>query len=315
MNKKTNYSQRKTIGGSNRRADFVSVRPESGQSPCLRSTTQSRHVPCIMPPPWHRVFEDPIPVPSREWGRVAASNHLSQREERGLAIPATLHTVQELSPEVWEERKSLDGSQWQETHEYTAMVLPMTPDLQPIRKSGHTRHHAMGHLRGARKPEDCCLLQSPSASFIADVSNLIPGCSCQMRLKALSFECGLTEIEPAPPFAFGDDTAEPLFHEGFQRRMLLICKLAGLFQKAVRYLYGRLHMVNHIMLYGSMSSRREKGPEFALLQETIRYLYSRLYMVRHITFYMIVLQEEGGVSDKKSDQGVMGSRIRDRRCR
>ena len=260
-NNETDYSHQQAIRAANRRAGFVSLHPESGQSPCLQSTTQSRHAPCIMPPPWHRVFEDPIHVPSREWGRVAASNHLSQREERGLAIPATLHTVQELSPEVWEERKSLDGSQWQETHEYTAMVLPMTPDLQPIRKSGHTRHHAMRHLRGARKPADCCLLQSPSASFIADVSNLIPGCSCQMRLKSLSFERSFAELEPGPPLAFGDDTTKTFFHKRFQRRTLLICKPASLFQKAIRYLYGRLHMANHIMLYGSMSSRREKGSE------------------------------------------------------
>ena len=229
-----------------------------------------------MPPPWRRVFEDPIPVRSREWGGVAASNHLFQREEQGLAIPARLHTVQGLSPEVLEERKSLDGSQWQETHEYTAMVSPMAPYPQPAQQSGHKRHHAMWHLRGAHKPEDCCLLQSPSASFIADISNLIPGCSCKMRLQSLSFERSFAELEPGPPLAFGDDTTKTFFHKRFQRRTLLICKPASLFQKAIRYLYGRLHMVNHIMLYCSMSSRRNQNDMrlVVILSET-KDLYGR----------------------------------------
>lgn len=263
----TNCSQRTAIKNANRRAGFVSVQLEGGQSPCPQSTVRLRHAPCIMPPPWRRVFADPLPVRSRESSGAAASNPLFQRGERGLGIPARLHTVQELSPEVLEERKSLGGSPWQETREYTAMGLPMAPDPQPVQESVHKRHHAMGHLRGARKPEDCCLLQSPSPSFIAKVPNLVPGRPCQMRLKSFSLERGLAESETAPPLAFGDDTTEPLFHKGFQRPVLLICKLAGFFQKAVRYLYGSLHMVNHIMLYGSMSNknfRENKGQVLSL---------------------------------------------------
>ena len=258
-NNKTNYNQQKAMGGSNLRVGFVSVYPESGQSPCPQSTTRLRRAPCIMPLPWRRVFADPIPFRSREWGGVEASNPLFRREERGLEIPARLQTVQELSPEVLEEHKFSDESQWQGTRERTAMVLPTTPDPQPIRQSGHRRHHARGHLRGARKPEDCCLLRSPSASFIAEVSNLIPGCTCKMGLKTLSFEGNFAQFEPASPLAIGDDTTETFFHEGLQRRALLICKFASFFQKAVRYLYGCLHMHNHIILYGSMSNWNKNG--------------------------------------------------------
>jgi hypothetical protein len=69
---------------------------------------------------------------------------------------------------------------------------------------------------------------------------------------------------------------EPLFHEGFQRPAFLICKLAGLFQEAVRYLF----IWSTISNYRAASQQEGKESEVALLQKAVRYLNGLLHMVR-----------------------------------
>jgi hypothetical protein len=47
---------------------------------------------------------------------------------------------------------------------------------------------------------------------------------------------------------------EPLFDKRFQCCLLTLSQLPGLFKKTIWYLYGCLHMANHIISYGMMSS-------------------------------------------------------------
>ena len=68
-----------------------------------------------------------------------------------------------------------------------------------------------------------------------------------MRLQTVALERGLAEAESVTPFAFRDNPAKPLFHQGLQRCPLPMGYLAGLLKKAIRYLYGRFHMANHII--------------------------------------------------------------------
>jgi len=74
-------------------------------------------------------------------------------------------------------------------------------------------------------------------------------------LKSFSSERALAELELAPLPVFRYDTAKAFFHKGLKGRVFFGGKLAGLFQQAIGYLYGCLHMANHIILYGRMSRR------------------------------------------------------------
>jgi hypothetical protein len=231
----------------------VSVGPGNVQSLCPRSTTRSRRVPCIMLLPVRHGSADPIHVLSQERDEGASSNPLFLTAGQRSAIPARPQSGLWPYREVSAESISADGSQLQEIREYMAMELPTAFGPQPIQRCGLVRYHARAYLRGVRKREDCCLQQSPAASFIAEITDAVPGCSLKVGLKSLSPECSLTEFEPPPPLAFGDDTTKTFFHKGFQRCILLVGQLASLFQKAVRYLYGCFHMADHIILYGKMS--------------------------------------------------------------
>lgn len=71
-------------------------------------------------------------------------------------------------------------------------------------------------------------------------------------MKAIPFEGGLSQPKTSPPFTFRDDPTQTLFDEGLQRCLLPVGNLAGFFKKSIRYLYGRLHISNHIMLYANM---------------------------------------------------------------
>ena len=75
-----------------------------------------------------------------------------------------------------------------------------------------------------------------------------------MRLQAFPFERGFAKLEAFTLTVFGDDPAEPGLDKGFHGCVLLPRHVARFLEKAIRYLYGCLHMANHIMLYGRMSN-------------------------------------------------------------
>ena len=74
-----------------------------------------------------------------------------------------------------------------------------------------------------------------------------------MRLQPVALERGLPEPEAAAALTFRDSSAETLFDNGLHGCLLSVCQLSHFFKKAVWYLYGYLHLANHIKLYGKMS--------------------------------------------------------------
>lgn len=70
-----------------------------------------------------------------------------------------------------------------------------------------------------------------------------------MGLQARAFETGFSELEAGTPFAFGNNPAEALFHEGPQGRPLSMSQLTGIFKKTIWYLYGCLHIALYINKY------------------------------------------------------------------
>jgi hypothetical protein len=74
-----------------------------------------------------------------------------------------------------------------------------------------------------------------------------------MRLQPVSLETGLPESETAAALAPRKGPTETLFDNGFYGSLLSLCQLPHLFVKAIWYLDGCLHMVNHIILYGKIS--------------------------------------------------------------
>jgi hypothetical protein len=105
-----------------------------------------------------------------------------------------------------------------------------------------------------RKLKDCCPRRSCAPSFIAHVENLVPGGSREVRLEPVSFETGLPESERAASLSLREGPTETLFDNGFYGSLLSMCQPPDFFVKIVWYLYGCLHMGNHIILYGKMSS-------------------------------------------------------------
>jgi hypothetical protein len=116
----------------------------------------------------------------------------------------------------------------------------------------------MESLPDVRKPEGCCPQRSCAPSFIAQLEDLVPGHSRKVRLQPGAFESGLPETEATAALTFRDRPAEALFDNGFHCCSLLVCQLSHLIIKTVWYLYGCLHMANHIKLYGQMSSDLSK---------------------------------------------------------
>lgn len=82
-----------------------------------------------------------------------------------------------------------------------------------------------------------------------------------MRLQSVSLESGLSESETAAALALRKGPTETLFDNRFYGSLLTLCQLPHFFVKTIWYLYGCLHMANHIILYGKMSSNsiREGG--------------------------------------------------------
>ncbi len=67
-----------------------------------------------------------------------------------------------------------------------------------------------------------------------------------MRLETVALESGLSQAEPATPFAFRDNPAETLFDKGLESCPLSVSQLASLLKEAIWYLYGCFHMYSHI---------------------------------------------------------------------
>ena len=139
-----------------------------------------------------------------------------------------------------------------------ATVSPTAHDPQPIRQSVRKRCHAMESLPYVRKPEGCCPQRSCAPSFITQLENLVPGCSRKVRLQPVAIESGLPEPEATAALMFRDSSAETLFDNGLHGCLLSVCQLSHFFKKTVWYLYGCLHMVNYITLYGNMSRHSKK---------------------------------------------------------
>ena len=79
---------------------------------------------------------------------------------------------------------------------------------------------------------------------------MIPIGFLQSGLQPFAIDARIPQLETAPPFSFSDNLPEPLFYQHFQSRLILQCYLTRFFEKTVRYLYGRLHMANHIAIDG-----------------------------------------------------------------
>jgi hypothetical protein len=116
----------------------------------------------------------------------------------------------------------------------------------------------MENLPDVRKPEDCYPQRSCAPSFIAHVEDLVPGCPREVRLQPVSLEGGFPESETAAALSLRKGPTETLFDNGFYGSLLSLCQLSHFFVKIIWYLYGRLHMANHITLYGKMSSNSRK---------------------------------------------------------
>lgn len=74
-----------------------------------------------------------------------------------------------------------------------------------------------------------------------------------MRLQAFAFERRLSEPESIAAFVLRDNPAETLFDEGLQGSPLPVGDLSGFLKETIWYLYGCLHMANHIIPDSEMS--------------------------------------------------------------
>jgi len=70
-----------------------------------------------------------------------------------------------------------------------------------------------------------------------------------MSLQTLAFETGLSETEPAASLTFGNNPAETFDDKSLQCCPLPMGQLPGLLKEGIWYLYGCLHMANHITAY------------------------------------------------------------------
>jgi hypothetical protein len=68
-----------------------------------------------------------------------------------------------------------------------------------------------------------------------------------MSLQSVAFECSLSEPEAVTSLVLRNDPAETLFDKGLHGGPLSVGHLSGFFKEAVWYLYGCLHMANHII--------------------------------------------------------------------
>lgn len=70
-----------------------------------------------------------------------------------------------------------------------------------------------------------------------------------MRLQTFSFKSGFAQPKTFALAAMplGNNPTKPFLDQGFKSCLLLLGDSARLFKKAIRYLYGCLHMANHII--------------------------------------------------------------------
>ena len=70
---------------------------------------------------------------------------------------------------------------------------------------------------------------------------------------------------------------QTLFDNALHSCVLLVGQFSNFFKKAIRYLYGCLHMGNHIILYGKLSSN---------IAKTIINVHSSLFVSPHLRFFV-----------------------------
>ena len=238
--------------------DFEPSDQKSGQSPCRQTTTHLLRAADIPLRCVHHAPGGPRHARSGGLPAATANSLLIPRARQESVIQARPRPGQWRFPKVSEDCKFEDGSRWRGIREYMATVSPTAHDPQPIRQSGRRRCHAMESLPDVRKPEGCCPRRSCAPSLIAQMEDLVPGCSRKVRLQPVALESGLPEPEATAALTFRDSSAETLFDNGLHGCLLSVCQLSHFFKKTVWYLYGCLHMVNHITLYGNMSRYSKK---------------------------------------------------------
>ena len=236
-------------------ADFEPSSLKSGQSPCRQSTTHSLRAADISSRCVHRAPGDRRRARSQGLLAATASSLLIQRARQGSVIQARPRPGRWRFPRVSGDYRFADASRWIGIREGMATVSPMTHAPQPIRPSERRRCHATENLPYVRKPEDCYPRRSCAPSFIAQVEDLIPGCSREVRVKSISLECGLPESETASALTLGKGPTETLFNNGFNGSLLSLRQLSHFIVKTIWYLYGCFHIASHIILYGMVSSK------------------------------------------------------------
>ena len=238
--------------------DFEQSDQKNGQNPCRQTITHSLRAADISLQPVHHAPGDPKRARSKGLPAATASSPLIPRARQGSVIQARPRPGQRPFPEVSEGYKFAGVSRWRGIRECMARVLPTVHAPQPIRQYGRRQYHAMGSPPDVRKPEGCCPRRSCTPSFIAQLDDLVPSCSREVRLQAFALESCLPEPKAASALTFRDNPSEALFDNGLHCCLLSVCQLSHLFKKAVWYLYGCLHTVNRIILYGKMSSHSIK---------------------------------------------------------
>ncbi len=248
---------RKTVAGwswVNQPMDCEPSDQKSGQSLCRRSTTHSLRAADISSRCVHRAPGDRRRVRSGGLLAATASSLMIQRARQESVIQARPQPDRWPFPKVLGDYRFVDASRWRGIRECLATVSPMAHAPQPIRPSGRRRCHATENLPDVRKPGDCYPQRSCAPSFIGHVEDLVPGCPREVRLQPLPLKTGLPESETAAALALRKGPTETLFNNSLYGSLLSLCQLPHFFVKTIWYLYGRLHMVNHITLYGKMSS-------------------------------------------------------------
>jgi hypothetical protein len=201
-----------------------------------------------------RVLEDPKCALPPELLAATSSSQMIQKALQDLAIPARPQPGQQPFPKVSADYRFADALRWQEIREDRTMVSPKEHDPQPVRPSGRTQNHAMENLLDGHKPEDYYPRRSSATSLIAQLNDLVPGCSREVTLQPLSLESRLSELETIAFLTLRNSPTETLFDNGLHGSLLTLRQLSHFIVKRVRYLYGCLHMANHIIGYGMMST-------------------------------------------------------------
>ena len=95
--------------------------------------------------------------------------------------------------------------------------------------------------------------------FVAQVEDLVPGRSREVRLQSFSLEGSLPKPEATAAVPFRNGPTETLFDNRLHRCLLPLGQLPHFFVKTIWNLYGCFHMANHTTWYGMMSSKSIKA--------------------------------------------------------